>query len=377
MSNNQLKPYRVTFTETPGDQFKLTFDCQAEDADHAAEQAQNAYPGCEIIHCAHFDELVFDHVVYSPSESANGAGFWSPQKGWVGLDQASWFTKDQTELFRLPEAKGNDAKWVTFDEAKSLNTQEIAQVMEGNVSWPPEADAAFSQSEAIKAEYLASGCEASDVDFAVRRLMAECADIFKDDRAAWEFLMEETHEERGLTAYQEILGHAIDCMLQDDSRGQAMVFIREGAQLVPQTIDPGAIDLENLEQYEMVLIDGGNSAGDSWKHVFYPKQGLHHFVDENPLPTQKDAVSISYSVDGGVTWNQAREGVRIAYSNVLIDGEDQRGELLLNASHESLITDLWTHREPPQTDGACFDHNIGSSGQTIDDLVTALVADNE
>lgn len=34
--------------ETPGDKFQTTFDCQAEDADHAAEQAENAYPGAEI-----------------------------------------------------------------------------------------------------------------------------------------------------------------------------------------------------------------------------------------------------------------------------------------------------------------------------------------
>lgn len=60
---------------------------------------------------------------------------------------------------------------------------------------PENQDPIFAQSEAIKAEYLASGCQASDVDAAVSRLMAECGELFEDDRAAWSFLMEEPHEE--------------------------------------------------------------------------------------------------------------------------------------------------------------------------------------
>lgn len=43
-------PFRVSLHESPGDKFILHFDCMAEDADHAAEQAENAYPGCEVIH---------------------------------------------------------------------------------------------------------------------------------------------------------------------------------------------------------------------------------------------------------------------------------------------------------------------------------------
>lgn len=53
----------------------------------------------------------------------------------------------------------------------------------------------FALSETIKSEYLASGCQASDVDTAVGRLMAECGALFENDRAAWEFIMEEAHEE--------------------------------------------------------------------------------------------------------------------------------------------------------------------------------------
>ena len=66
-------------------------------------------------------------------------------------------------------------------------------VDEVSYAWAPEDS--FAVSDAIKEEYLASGCEAADVDHAVRRLMAECADLFEDANSAWSFLMEESHEE--------------------------------------------------------------------------------------------------------------------------------------------------------------------------------------
>jgi hypothetical protein len=36
----------------------------------------------------------------------------------------------------------------------------------------------------------------------------------------------------------------------------------------------------------MLLFDGGSIYGDSWKHVFYPGQLQHFFVDENPIKPQ-------------------------------------------------------------------------------------------
>ncbi|MDQ1326457.1 MAG: hypothetical protein QG564_1582 [Campylobacterota bacterium] len=56
------------------------------------------------------------------------------------------------------------------------------------------SDFVFERSDQIKAEYLASGCQASDVDEAIEKLMSECGEIFADDVAAWEFLMEEEYE---------------------------------------------------------------------------------------------------------------------------------------------------------------------------------------
>jgi hypothetical protein len=53
---------------------------------------------------------------------------------------------------------------------------------------------AFAKSEKIKARYLESGMQASDVDNAVNQLLADCSELFESGEHAWTFLMEETHE---------------------------------------------------------------------------------------------------------------------------------------------------------------------------------------
>lgn len=60
---------------------------------------------------------------------------------------------------------------------------------------PTSQDDSFMRSERIKKDYLESGCQASDVDYAVTRLMSTCSDLFDSPTQAWEFLMEELHED--------------------------------------------------------------------------------------------------------------------------------------------------------------------------------------
>ena len=55
METNKLVPYSVSLHEEPGDTFPLRFYCMAEDDDHAAAQAGNAYPCCEILLCVRGD----------------------------------------------------------------------------------------------------------------------------------------------------------------------------------------------------------------------------------------------------------------------------------------------------------------------------------
>lgn len=44
-----MSPFVVVLYEEPGCVAPVWFDCHADDDVHAAEQAEDAYPGCEII----------------------------------------------------------------------------------------------------------------------------------------------------------------------------------------------------------------------------------------------------------------------------------------------------------------------------------------
>lgn len=54
-SNPTLSSYRVMLHEDKGDKFQIAFDCYAEDSEHAAEQAENAYPNGEVLTITPFD----------------------------------------------------------------------------------------------------------------------------------------------------------------------------------------------------------------------------------------------------------------------------------------------------------------------------------
>ena len=45
-----LSTYQVSLHEEHLDGVELLFQCWAEDCDHAVEQAENAYPNCEVVH---------------------------------------------------------------------------------------------------------------------------------------------------------------------------------------------------------------------------------------------------------------------------------------------------------------------------------------
>lgn len=58
MIKSKLTNYRVILLEEVGDKFNIVFDCMAKDNDHAVEQAEDAYPGCVILHYFPFFEEV-------------------------------------------------------------------------------------------------------------------------------------------------------------------------------------------------------------------------------------------------------------------------------------------------------------------------------
>ena len=109
------------------------------------------------------------------------------------------------------------------------------------------------------------------------------------DAAAWEFAKASIKDafERRFDGHvnDDDFGNQIafcsNAMMQNDAVGQVFVFKREGGKLVMLPVDAEDLDLGDLQQYEMVLFDGGNSHGDRWKHVFYPEQRQHQYVHES------------------------------------------------------------------------------------------------
>lgn len=128
--NPTLTSYRVMLHEEKGDKFTIAFDCQAEDDDHAVEQAQDAYPGCEIVSSLPFDGGEKAYVVYSPNESAHsndGAGFWSNTEGWTTIDGATRFSFEEKSSLNLPMATGLDAQWVLASEMQEVKSSQPEQ----------------------------------------------------------------------------------------------------------------------------------------------------------------------------------------------------------------------------------------------------------
>ncbi len=48
--DSAVKKYSVTLTEDKGDKFKMNYECNARDADEAADLAQAAYPNGDVLH---------------------------------------------------------------------------------------------------------------------------------------------------------------------------------------------------------------------------------------------------------------------------------------------------------------------------------------
>jgi len=60
-----LIPFKVTLHEDKGDKLTLCFYCLADDADHAEEQAVNAYPNCEIINVFECSKEEYPYAIHN------------------------------------------------------------------------------------------------------------------------------------------------------------------------------------------------------------------------------------------------------------------------------------------------------------------------
>ena len=78
--------------------------------------------------------------------------------------------------------------------------------------------------------------------------------------------------------FEHQLGACFNAMSQDDAIGQILVLERMSGTLHMRHIASADLMDTDVDDYEMVIFDGGNTSGDTWKHVFFPRQREHYFV---------------------------------------------------------------------------------------------------
>lgn len=122
-------------------------------------------------------------------------GTWRWSRGQFGttdmVDGENLNTKEEAILDAIRDAAERAAELKTVmqsvDEFRELQSKVTALGLDN--------DPLFKHAEAIKQKYLESKCGAPDVDYAVHLLMTECGQLFVDPTKAWEFIMDETHED--------------------------------------------------------------------------------------------------------------------------------------------------------------------------------------
>jgi len=74
---------------------------------------------------------VFDFIVRSATEAAcsDGGGYWNNVHGWTDFSSATRFTESETKTLNLPNATGQDAKWISISDcldcAEKLNVKTV------------------------------------------------------------------------------------------------------------------------------------------------------------------------------------------------------------------------------------------------------------
>ena len=64
--------------------------------------------------------------------------------------------------------------------------------------------------------------------------------------------------------FEHQLGACVNAMSQDDAIGQILVLERMSGTLHMRHIDSADLVDTDIDDYEMVVFDGGNTSGDTW-----------------------------------------------------------------------------------------------------------------
>ncbi len=85
-------------------------------------------------------------------------------------------------------------------------------------------------------------------------------------------------------AFFSDLNRYIDYMQQEESCGEVIAVTRVDGCLVSQRIDAiKLLDVSEVVKCELIIFDGANLYGDSWKMIFHPGQLVSTFINENPI----------------------------------------------------------------------------------------------
>ena len=85
----------------------------------------------------------------------------------------------------------------------------------------------------------------------------------------------------GRESFELQLATACNAMSQDDATGHVYGFFRSGSLVMKEIADLEWLLEGGYEQYELILFDGGNTHGDSWKHFFQPLVLAESFISES------------------------------------------------------------------------------------------------
>lgn len=125
---------------------------------------------------------------------------------------------------------------------------------------------------------------------------------------------------------------------------------------------------QEVELDEDGAVDVIDVQGDLVSCVFQSKVPYKPSEDVEPRRIEEgDEGKMKVSLDGGLSFVDAAQGVRVVYEGIDVPGEDGKGELHVTLSREGFVRDVWVTREEP------LDHNMGTDSQTVEEAVSAMV----
>jgi hypothetical protein len=87
----------------------------------------------------------------------------------------------------------------------------------------------------------------------------------------------------------------LNAMSQDDATGEIVALVREGSRLVQRNIDldnaltpKAVVDALIAARCELLILDGGNTHGDTWKFIFHAASETGTFVRDDAPTNEPD-----------------------------------------------------------------------------------------